>query len=509
MEDAAVEEAEVSGGAAEFAPALVAAHPLGRSVAVAVGPELRVFDLKASSAVSLSDNSGGGSHSDAIRAISFSANGALFASAGDDKLVKVWKTDSWCCIRTITSEKRVSAVAISNDGTYVTFADKFGVIWLVTMGESGGEQEPTDNKPVSIFGHYCSIITSMKFSPDGRFIATADRDFKIRITSLPKKPLRGAHEIQTLYRALPSHAFQKVRAFFCLEAVRLWDYINGCLLDTCQVRDKVGELLEPNETEDNNLSVADICPTNDGSLVAVAIQSLNGVMLLACDLIAKKLSFLKVVTTEKCYIPTSLSSSFSADLLWTVMGASNMPNQATSQLCTRLKIIPHFKKDPLAGCDHVPTVLEDSEVPHGEKLLLALQGSLDIAKQEEVLASVLAALKVSMHKMLVKKHYSEERREQRKRGRNDKKIKNRNARRGIFAASAITGLSPASDLPVEFHRKTMQFELDLDEILFPGSKNRYRCCLLSLLSALLLVSSLMRKGNDRELEFITNPGEDG
>lgn len=80
---------------------------------------------------------------------------------------------------------------------------------------------------------------------------------------------------------------------------------------------------------------------------------------------------------------------------------------------------------------------------------------------------------------------------------------------GIFAASAITGLSPASDLPVEFHRKTMQFELDLDEILFPGSKNRYRCCLLSLLSALLLVSSLMRKGNDRELEVIPNPGEDG
>ncbi|EEC76171.1 hypothetical protein OsI_13488 [Oryza sativa Indica Group] len=434
MEDAAVEEAEVSGGAAEFAPALVAAHPLGRSVAVAVGPELRVFDLKASSAVSLSDNSGGGSHSDAIRAISFSANGALFASAGDDKLVKVWKTDSWCCIRTITSEKRVSAVAISNDGTYVTFADKFGVIWLVTMGESGGEQEPTDNKPVSIFGHYCSIITSMKFSPDGRFIATADRDFKIRITSLPKKPLRGAHEIQSF--CLGHTDFVSCIAFTCLSegpsfllsgggdsTVRLWDYINGCLLDTCQVRDKVGELLEPNETEDNNLSVADICPTNDGSLVAVAIQSLNGVMLLACDLIAKKLSFLKVVTTEKCYIPTSLSSSFSADLLWTVMGASNMPNQATSQLCTRLKIIPHFKKDPLAGCDHVPTVLEDSEVPHGEKLLLALQGSLDIAKQEEVLASVLAALKVSMHKMLVKKHYSEERREQRKRGRNDKKIK--------------------------------------------------------------------------------------
>lgn len=60
-----------------------------------------IFGSRASSAVSLSDSSGGGSHSDAIRAISFSANGALFASAGDDKLVKVWKTDSWCCIRTM------------------------------------------------------------------------------------------------------------------------------------------------------------------------------------------------------------------------------------------------------------------------------------------------------------------------------------------------------------------------------------------------------------------------
>jgi len=60
-----------------------------------------------------------------------------------------------------TSEKRVSAVAISNDDLYVTFADKFGVVWLVTLGEDGTEQVSVDNKPVSILGHYCSIITSM------------------------------------------------------------------------------------------------------------------------------------------------------------------------------------------------------------------------------------------------------------------------------------------------------------------------------------------------------------
>ncbi|CAN6309361.1 unnamed protein product [Urochloa humidicola] len=431
MEDTAVEEAEVS-GAAEFAPALVAAHPHGNSIAVAIGHELRVFDLKAGCPVSLSDDCGGRSHADAIRAICFSVSGALFASAGDDKLVKIWKTDSWRCIRTITSEKRVSAVAISNDDLYVTFADKFGVVWLVTLGGDGKEQASVDNKPVSILGHYCSIITSMKFSPDGRFIATADRDFKIRVTLFPKNPLKGAHEIQSF--CLGHTDFVSCIAFTNMSenqsflisgggdsTVRLWDYINGCLLDTCQVRDQMGEL-EPNETDDSSLSIADICPSNDGSLVAVAIQSFNGVMLLASDLVGKKLSLLKVITMEKSYIPTSLASSFSSELLWTVMGASNMPNQASSQLLTRLRIIPHLQKNMLSS-DNSPAILEDSEVPHGEKLLLALQGSLDVSKQEEVLASVLAALKVSMHKMLVKKHYSEERREQRKRGRNDKKIK--------------------------------------------------------------------------------------
>lgn len=428
VEDPAVEDAEVSGGA-EFAPALVAAHPFGHSVAVAVGPDLRVFDLHGGCAVSLADDSGGCAHSDAIRAITFGAGGALFASAGDDKLVKVWKTDSWRCIRTITSEKRVSAVAFSNDGLYVTFADKFGVIWLVSLGEDGEGQVSADSKPLSIFGHYCSIITSMKFSPDGRFIATADRDFKIRVTSFPKNPMKGATEIQSFCLGhtefVSCIAFTRIQggSSFLLSGggdstVRLWDHINGCLLDTYDVRDKVGELSESNETEDSNLAIADICLANDNSLVAVAIQSLNGMMLLACDLVAKKLSFLKVIRTEKSYIPTSLASSCSEVLLWTVMGASNMPNQSASQLLTRVRIIPRFQKDV-----HDSAALDDAEVPHGEKLLLALQGSLDASKQEEVLSAVLAALQVSMHKMLVKKNYSEERREQRKRGRNDKKIK--------------------------------------------------------------------------------------
>lgn len=52
-------------------------------------------------AVSLVDDSGGRSHKDSIRAIRYGANGKLFVSAGDDKLLKIWSAESWHCIATV------------------------------------------------------------------------------------------------------------------------------------------------------------------------------------------------------------------------------------------------------------------------------------------------------------------------------------------------------------------------------------------------------------------------
>ncbi|CAL5335230.1 unnamed protein product [Camellia sinensis] len=95
-----------------------------------------------------------------------------------------------------SSEKRVSAVSISN-GLFVCFADKFEVVWFVDLDGFHENQALAGNKAVPILAHYCSVITSLEFSPDGRFIISADRDFKIRVTLFPKKPLDGAHEIQS------------------------------------------------------------------------------------------------------------------------------------------------------------------------------------------------------------------------------------------------------------------------------------------------------------------------
>ncbi|CAL5395537.1 unnamed protein product [Camellia sinensis] len=60
-----------------------------------------------------------------------------------------------------SSEKRVSAVARSNDGLFVCFADKFGVVWFVDLDGFHENQALAGNKAAPILAHYCSIITSL------------------------------------------------------------------------------------------------------------------------------------------------------------------------------------------------------------------------------------------------------------------------------------------------------------------------------------------------------------
>jgi tRNA (guanine-N(7)-)-methyltransferase subunit TRM82 len=62
---------------------------------------LNGFLSRGNCGVTLVDETGEAFHKDSIRAIRYGANGKLFVSAGDDKLVKVWSTDSWRCIASV------------------------------------------------------------------------------------------------------------------------------------------------------------------------------------------------------------------------------------------------------------------------------------------------------------------------------------------------------------------------------------------------------------------------
>ncbi|KAF9682902.1 hypothetical protein SADUNF_Sadunf05G0156200 [Salix dunnii] len=417
----------------EVAPALISVHPTQDSVAVAVGSDLRVFDLRGNCAVTLVDETGEAFHKDSIRAIRYGANGKLFVSSGDDKLVKVWSTDSWRCIASVCSEKRVSAVAVSNDGLYVCFADKFGVVWVVDLHGLDGNETLVNKKASPLLAHYCSIITSLEFSPDGRFIVSADRDFKIRVTVFPKKPLDGAHEIQsfclghTEFRLIyvqlrgPFDRFVSRLAFLFTadypqgflvsgsgdSTVRLWDINPGTLLDTCEFGSKAG-IVDYNGNEVSCSTVTDLC-------------TIPGILLVSCDLSSQTFGAVKVISNMgDSFIPTSLGCSSTAELLWTITGVSKLHGYDHNSL-TCVRVLSGFKKTIPDAAEPELTVLDDNEVPGAEKLLEKLQGSVTV--EEEVFLAAAEAVKTSMCNLLIKKQYTTEKREFRKRGRNDKKTK--------------------------------------------------------------------------------------
>ncbi|KAI4349489.1 hypothetical protein L6164_010072 [Bauhinia variegata] len=412
----------------EVAPALIAVQPNQRSVAVAVGADLRVFNLHAGSAASLVDESGSSFHKDFIRAIRFGAKGKLFVSSGDDKIVKIWSVEYWRCICTVSSEKRVTAVAISNDGSYVCFADKFGVVWVVDLTGYDGNQPLVNKKATPLLSHYCSIITSLEFSLDGQFIVSADRDFKIRVTVFPSNPINGAHEIQSF--CLGHTEFVSCVAFVQAQdyphgllisgsgdsTVRLWDIVSGALLDTCEVATKAG-LLESNndKSEERDHAVTDLCTILDGLLIAVAIQSFQGIVLLKCNPATRTLSVSKLVSIEGgAFVPTSLGNGASTGILWMVTGVSNLPGSSCPSFA-RVRAISGF------DVEQEPTVVEHDKIPGGEQLLENLQGSASV--DDAVFLAAAEAVKTAMCNLLIKKQYPAENRESKKRTRNDKKFK--------------------------------------------------------------------------------------
>lgn len=80
--------------------------------------------------------------------------------------------------------KKISAATFTADGSYAIFADKFGDVHAAATAEkaTGG--------PRLLLGHFCSIITDLAASPDGKYIASTDRDSKVRVSMLPKEPLQ-------------------------------------------------------------------------------------------------------------------------------------------------------------------------------------------------------------------------------------------------------------------------------------------------------------------------------
>lgn len=118
-----------------------------------------------------------------IIAVTVSSDGKNVYAGYANKSICCWDALSGDVLGMVTHSKRPTAlvytVANDKDGlprSALVVSDKAGLIW--------GMDVPLFKKQVLLAGHTASVITDM--DSDGTYIATADRDEKIRISNFPR-----------------------------------------------------------------------------------------------------------------------------------------------------------------------------------------------------------------------------------------------------------------------------------------------------------------------------------
>ena len=143
-------------------------------------------------------------HDDSVKCLKLSACGKYLATGGDDKAVKLWRLGSgdeaYALVWSATLPKRVSALTISPKSDFVFAGDKWGEVWCVSVQNPKKVDDGKTKTVVAtrVLGHFCSICTGLAVSPCSRYLATADRDMKIRVSVLPPSPCEsGVHDIES------------------------------------------------------------------------------------------------------------------------------------------------------------------------------------------------------------------------------------------------------------------------------------------------------------------------
>ncbi|NXX10351.1 WDR4 methyltransferase, partial [Podargus strigoides] len=230
--------------------------------------------------------------SDDILAFAFSPSGDYFAVTDDSKRLILFHTKpSWECISVRSVNRRCTSLAITTAEDKILVADKSGDVYSysITEPQADGKLE---------LGHL-SLLLDVALSPDDRYILTADRDEKIRV-SLAKAPYNivsyclGHKEFVSKILVIPNYPDLLLSASGD-STLRLWDYKSGEEVYCCHL----SSICEPETTKtDQKYPVSRVTYCCQGGYVAILCDCIPTVYIFQLDAIAQQLVYRQQISLK-------------------------------------------------------------------------------------------------------------------------------------------------------------------------------------------------------------------
>ncbi|XP_059542528.1 tRNA (guanine-N(7)-)-methyltransferase non-catalytic subunit WDR4 isoform X4 [Myotis daubentonii] len=169
--------------------------------------------------------------SDTILASTFSKSGSYFALTDDSKRLILFRTKPWQCLSVRTVVRRCTALTFTASEEKVLVADKSGDVYSFSV------LEPNECGKLEL-GHL-SMLLDVAVSPDDRYVLTADRDEKIRVSwALAPHHIEsfclGHTEFVSRIFLVPDHPELLLSSSGDC-TLRLWEYRRGQELHCCHL----------------------------------------------------------------------------------------------------------------------------------------------------------------------------------------------------------------------------------------------------------------------------------
>jgi WD40 repeat protein len=151
---------------------VVAFSPDGKSLAAAgMQPTIQVWNLQTKQARALAG------HTDEVTTVAFSPTEPLLASGGRDKTIRLWNLDTGAIVKTFDNlNAEVNSVTFSPDGKWLASADSAGTVTLREMAKMGSGS----GRQLDLSGQGGEVL-KVTFSSKGQLLASAGADRVVKL----------------------------------------------------------------------------------------------------------------------------------------------------------------------------------------------------------------------------------------------------------------------------------------------------------------------------------------